>query len=93
MDRLKLALAAPLAPIMLPAEAPQEDTGPPRVEEVQRWLEELRYYVAVGIFDPSSLLRMQVQHLEYSLMIVMDEVLLQDAEETAMNAAEFVLRE
>jgi len=93
MEHRALAYAAPLAPITVPAEKPQEDTGCPRVEEVERWMEKLGQYMEAGIFEPRMLLGLQVQHLEYSLGIVMDEVLLQDAEKTAINVAEFVLSE
>jgi hypothetical protein len=65
----------------------------PKAEDVQRWMEEMRYYVGLGIFDPSMLLRLQVQHLEYSLGLVINEVLLQDAERTAIDMAEFALSE
>jgi len=86
-------LAAPLAPITLPADEPRQEAVVPKAEEVQRWMEEMRYYVGLGIFDPSMLLRLQVQHLEYSLGLVINEVLLQDAERTAIDMAEFALSE
>ena len=91
--KLKMAFAAPLAPIMVPAEEPQQEARVPRVEEVQRWMEELHTYVGNGIFDPSMVLALQMQHLEYSLKMVMNEVQLIEAEQTAMNVAEFALRE
>jgi hypothetical protein len=92
MERLTLACAAPLAPITLPADQPHhEEVVIPRVEE--RWMEELQHYMAIGIFDPRMVLELQVQHLEYSLRIVMDEVLLQEAERTAIDVAEFALSE
>jgi hypothetical protein len=92
MEHRALAYAAPLAPITLPAEVIQEaPSNAPRVEE--RWMEELQYYMAVGIFDPRMVLELQVQHLEHSLKMVMDEVLLQEAERTAINVAECALSE
>jgi hypothetical protein len=94
MEHRALAYAAPLAPITLPAEVIEEaPSNAPRVEEVQRWMEELQYYMAVGIFDPRMVLELQVQYLEYSFEKVMDEVLLQEAERTAINVAEFALSE
>jgi hypothetical protein len=86
-------LVAPLAPITLPADEPRQEAVVPKAEDVQRWMEEMRYYVGLGIFDPSMLLRLQVQHLEYSLGLVINEVLLQDAERTAIDMAEFALSE
>jgi hypothetical protein len=90
MERLTLAYAAPLAPITLPTEVAAYEEVIPRVEE--RWME-LQYYMGIGIFDPSTVLRMQVKHLEYSLGVVMDEILLQEAERTAIDVAEFALSE
>ena len=43
--------------------------------------------------DQSTLLRLQVQYLEHCLRIVMDEMVLQEAEQTAINVAECVLSE
>ena len=84
---------APLAPITLPADVPCEEAVAPRAEDIERWMGELEYYVEKGIFDPSMLLRLQVQHLEYNLGLVINEVLLQDAERIAIDMAEFVLSE
>ena len=83
MDRLAMALAAPLAPITLPAPlAPLEPLEPIMQREPQ-W---------EGV-DQSTLLRLQVQYLEHCLRIVMDEMVLQEAEQTAINVAECVLSE
>lgn len=91
MDRLKMALKAPLAPIALPATqaAPLQETVP-TVEELQVWVEELMGYMERSLHHRAAI---DGRWVEHGLERIMEEVILKDAERTASDVAEFVLQD
>ena len=93
MDRLKLALTAPLAPITLPSGVVEKVEEAPSVEEVHRWVDELVRYVERGVFHTNTLIGIQERLLEYSIIRVMEEIVMREAEQVACSAAEFVLHD
>jgi len=88
MDRLKMAMKAPLAPIRVPTgqvKQVKEET----VEDVHRWVDELVWYMEKGVFHKC----MQESLLEYGMTRVMEEIVMNEAEQTARDVAEFVLQD
>lgn len=91
MDRLRLACAAPLAPITLPTrQAEQQLEASRTVEELQQWVEELMRYMERSMHHRTAI---DGSMVEDGMIRVMEEIILRDAERTANEAAECVLQD
>ena len=91
MDRLRLACAAPLAPITLPTrQAGQQPEASRTVEELQQWVEELMRYMERSMHHRTAI---DGSMVEDGMIRVMEEIILRDAERTANEAAECVLQD
>lgn len=90
MDRLRLACAAPLAPITLPTGQAEQPEASHTMEELQEWVEELMRYMERSMNHGTAI---DGSMVEDGMIRVMEEIILKDAERTANEAVEFVLQD